>query len=81
MNSHKSKERAGPTKGNEGQGGLKEGAAPIFCESRPIPFALLERIKQVIQKEVEDREIEPVEQSGWAPPIMMVKKKDGGLRV
>ena len=71
----------GLLKGMKVEVGLKEGAAPKFCKSRPIHFALRERVKQVMQKQVEDGEMEPVEKSDWAAPIMVVKIKDGGLRV
>ena len=71
----------GLLKGMKAEVGLKEGAAPKFCKSRPIPFDLLEWVKHVRQKQVKDGEIEPVEQNDWAAPIVAVKKNDGGLRV
>ena len=41
-------------------------------------FALQDQVQEGIQKQV--GELEPVEQSDWATPIMVVKDKDGGLR-
>ena len=38
-------------------------------------------MKEVIQKQVEEGELELVEQSDLVSPIVVVKNKDGGLRV
>ena len=60
---------------------LKEGSKPRFCKNRPIPFALREQVEQTIHKQVADGELEPVDRSDWAAPIVVVTKKDGGIRI
>ena len=58
---------------------LKEGSKPRLCKSRPIPFALREQVEQAIRKQVADGELEPVDRSDWAAPIVVMTKKDGGI--
>ena len=60
---------------------LKDGARPRFCKYRPIPFALRAQVEEAILQQVEDGELKPVEQSDWAAPIVVVSKKDGGIRI
>ena len=75
------KEELGLLQGIEAVIDLKEGSKPRFCKSRPIPFALREQVEQAIHKQVADGELEPVDRSDWAAPIVVVTKKDGGIRI
>ena len=60
---------------------LKEGSKARFCKGRPISFALREQVEQDIQNQVSEGELEPVDLSEWAAPIVVVTKKDGGIRI
>ena len=77
------KEGLGPLRGIKAEVDLKTGVDARFCRSRPVPFALRDQVGEAIQKQVEDGELEPVDQSEWprAAPIVVVKKKDGGIRI
>lgn len=60
---------------------LKKDARPRFCKCRPVPFALREQVEEAIRLQVKEGELRPVEQSEWAAPIVIAKKKDGGIRI
>ena len=75
------KDGLGLLKGIKADVELEPGARAKFCKSRPIPFSLKEQVEKAIQQQVEDGELVPVESSEWAAPIVVVRKKDGGVRI
>uniref|UniRef100_A0A914DXM4 RNA-directed DNA polymerase n=1 Tax=Acrobeloides nanus TaxID=290746 RepID=A0A914DXM4_9BILA len=60
---------------------LQEGAQPKFFKPRPIPFALLPKVKAEIQREVDLGILKPITVSEWAAPIVPAPKPNGEVRV
>lgn len=54
---------------------------PKFVNPRPIPFCLREQVEKELLQMVKDDIIEKVEISEMASPIVIVKKKDGTIRI
>ena len=75
------KEELGLLLGLEADIELKEGAKPKFCKSRPVPIALREKVEEAILQQIADGELEPVDHSLWAAPIVIVTKKNGDIRI
>jgi len=59
---------------------LKPDAKPVFCKSRPVPYALKSRIDAELDKLIQEGVLEPVESSPWATPIVPVLK-NGTVRI
>jgi len=38
-------------------------------------------VEEALWKQVEEGELESVDRSEWASPIVVVKKKDGGIQI
>ena len=55
-------------------------ARPVRVPSHRIPHAYREAVEQELQEMVDARIIEP-SRSEWASSIVLVKKRDGGLRL
>ncbi|XP_072751068.1 uncharacterized protein [Anoplolepis gracilipes] len=60
---------------------LKENAVPRFCKSRPIPFALRDKVDEKLDKMEKSGAISQVETSEWASPIVVVSKPNGSVRI
>ncbi|XP_059049435.1 uncharacterized protein K02A2.6-like [Achroia grisella] len=59
----------------------KEGSVPKFLKSRPIPFAIRERVFKEIDRLVQEEVLEPTTHSEWATPIVPVLKANGQVRL
>ncbi|KAJ8706686.1 hypothetical protein PYW07_012764 [Mythimna separata] len=60
---------------------VREGATPVFCRARPVPYALRKRVDDELDIMLRTGVIEPVESADWATPLVPVRKADGGLRI
>ena len=60
---------------------LQDGASPVFCKSRNIPYALQKGVRDELDRLERDGIISRVESSLWATPIVPVVKADGSIRV
>uniref|UniRef100_A0A5S6QNL9 RNA-directed DNA polymerase n=1 Tax=Trichuris muris TaxID=70415 RepID=A0A5S6QNL9_TRIMR len=56
-------------------------AVPKFMKSRPVPFALREKVDAEIERLVQDGVFEPITNSKWATPLVCVLKRDGSVRL
>lgn len=54
---------------------------PQFRKCRPVPFAMKQAVRRELDKLEEQGILERVQSSSWATPVVIVRKKDGSLRV
>ncbi|PIC43510.1 hypothetical protein B9Z55_004221 [Caenorhabditis nigoni] len=60
---------------------LKPDAQPVFRKSRPVPFAAVSTVTEELDRLQKAGVISPIDHSDWAAPIVLVKKKNGSLRM
>ncbi|XP_049517164.1 uncharacterized protein LOC125942945 [Dermacentor silvarum] len=60
---------------------LKDDAKPTFLKSRTVPLALKDDVAKEVDRLVQQGVWEPVEYSNWETPLVVVRKKDGTLRL
>lgn len=60
---------------------VREGAVPVYCRARPLPYALRERVDAELDTMLAHGVIEPVDSSDWATPTVPVNKPDGSVRL
>ncbi|XP_077498703.1 uncharacterized protein LOC144109788 [Amblyomma americanum] len=56
-------------------------AQPRFLKARPVPFALQTSVEKELDKLEQQGVIEPTQHSQWATPLVVVRKKNGTIRL
>ncbi|XP_055354393.1 uncharacterized protein K02A2.6-like [Paramacrobiotus metropolitanus] len=59
---------------------LKEGAKPVFCKPRTVPFAYWDAVEKDLDRLVERGIFTPVEHADWAAPVVGTQKRAGDIR-
>ena len=72
---------AGTIKGFKADLRLERGAKPVFCKSRPVPFAMRSAVENELDRLEEMGTMYRVTQSRWASPTVNVRKSDGTIRI
>ena len=60
---------------------LREDAIPKCMPSRPVPYAIRAKVDQELDRLEKEGIIERVDFAEWASPIVIVKKKNGDIRM
>ena len=60
---------------------LQEGAQPVFCRPRPVPYAMRKKVEEALDRAVTQGTLVKVDASEWASPTVNVVKPDGSIRV
>ncbi|XP_062704094.1 uncharacterized protein K02A2.6-like [Aedes albopictus] len=68
-------------KGFEADLVLKKGASPIFKRAYDVPLRLKDKVVEHLDSLEKDGVITPIDASEWASPVIVVVKKDGGIRM
>ena len=71
----------GCVKGVKAKIQLKNNAVPKFRRARPVPLALLSKVKDTLRDMIEKGTLEPVRTSEWASPMVTVAKPDKSVRL
>ena len=71
----------GTVSGHEAVINLKEGATPKCWPPRSVPFAMRQAVDFELDRLQQEGIIVPVESAEWASPLVVVKKKNGNIRI
>ncbi len=77
----KSENRLGCARGFMHRVHLRSGVQPVQQKLRRLPFSIRNEVSMELQKLVKQDVIEPVDASEWISPIVVTRKKDGGIRL
>ena len=70
------KEGLGTYKGGEVRLDIDPKATPRFFKARSVPYAMREKVEQELDRLAQEGNLEPVDHSEWAAPIVPVLKSD-----
>lgn len=71
----------GTVKDHEAEIHLDNGARPRCCNARPVPYALRSTVDAELDRLEREGIIKPVKSAEWASPLVIVKKKNGTIRL
>ena len=60
---------------------LKTNARPFFRPKRPVAYSILPLVDEELTRLEQEGIISPVNYSNWAAPIVVVRKKNGKIRI
>ncbi|XP_011882947.1 PREDICTED: uncharacterized protein K02A2.6-like [Vollenhovia emeryi] len=60
---------------------LREKATPVYTKERNVPFALRERVEKELDNLEKAGIISKIDASDWGSPLVVIPKKDGGVRL
>lgn len=69
--------KLGSYKGMEVDITLEDGAKPVFCKPRPVPFSFEEAVEKELNTAVEMGVLTKCDSSDWGTPVVPVLKDDG----
>ncbi len=74
-------EGVGTLQGYQAKITLSADAKPQFHRPRPVPYALQQKVEEELNRLQKEDIIQPVENSEWAAPIVIVRKADNSIRI
>ena len=60
---------------------LQPGSQPVYRKTRPVPYALKQKVEAELNRLEQQGIIKKVERSNWAAPIVVVPKTDKSIRI
>ncbi|CAG2195305.1 unnamed protein product [Mytilus edulis] len=75
------KDELGTVKGMKAKIYVDESAVPKYFKARPLPYALKDKVEMELERLEKEGQIQQVEFSDWAAPIVPVVKENGSIRI
>ncbi|XP_063420560.1 uncharacterized protein K02A2.6-like [Mytilus trossulus] len=75
------KDELGTVKGMKAKIDVDESAVPKYFKARPLSYALKDKVEMELERLEKEGQIQQVEFSDWAAPIVPVVKENGSIRI